>query len=202
MIYFIEGKIEELSPTFVLINTNGIGYGIEISVRSAEQLTLGDKVKLYTQQIIRDDAHILYGFHNITEKQCFNMLITVSGVGVNTARVILSSLSPQDVVAAILYDDVKTFQSVKGIGTKTAQRILVDLKDKAAKFNIIQDVDKELVGSSENIVHPHQYKQEALSALETLGFNLNLASKAIDKLLKTEAISSVEDLIKKALGRL
>lgn len=202
MIYFIEGKIEELSPTFVLINTNGIGYGIQISVRCAEQLTLGEKVKLYTQQVIREDAHLLFGFHNTTEKQCFNMLVTVSGVGVNTARVILSSLSPKDVVAAILYDDVKTFQSVKGIGSKTAQRILVDLKDKAAKFNISQGTEKESITSSETAIHPHQYKQEALSALETLGFNINLASKAIDKILKTEAISSVEDLIKKALGRL
>lgn len=200
MIYFVEGKIEETTPTYSVINCNGIGYVVQTSVRTAEVLKDKENVRLLTQLIIRDDAHILYGFYEKEERDCFNMLVTVSGVGVNTARVILSSLSPGEVVSAIMYDDVNTFKKVKGIGAKTAQRILVDLKDKAAQFNLDLKVDEQLsTGGGEEI---YTMKNEALTALTVLGFNSNIANKVLDKLIKTEDIPSVESLIKKALSKL
>ncbi|MGB1295186.1 MAG: Holliday junction branch migration protein RuvA [Flavobacteriales bacterium] len=200
MIYFLEGKIEELTPTFVVLNCNGVGYVIQISVRTAEVLKEKKEVRLLTQLIIRDDAHILYGFYEKEDRDCFNMLVTVSGVGVNTARVILSSLSANEVVSAILYDDVNTFKKIKGIGAKTAQRILVDLKDKAAALNITNQIDDSISvtdGGGHNSI-----KTEALTALTVLGFNNNIAKKVIDKIIGSEEISTVEDLIKKALAKL
>lgn len=200
MIYFLEGKIEELTPTFVVLNCNGVGYVIQISVRTAEVLKEKREVRLLTQLIIRDDAHILYGFYEKEDRDCFNMLVTVSGVGVNTARVILSSLSASEVVSAILYDDVNTFKKIKGIGAKTAQRILVDLKDKASALNITNQIDDSISvadGGGHNSI-----KTEALTALTVLGFNNNIAKKVIDKIIGSEEISTVEDLIKKALAKL
>jgi len=200
MIYFLEGKIEELTPTFVVLNCNGVGYVIQISVRTAEVLKEKKEVRLLTQLIIRDDAHILYGFYEKEDRDCFNMLVTVSGVGVNTARVILSSLSASEVVSAILYDDVNTFKKIKGIGAKTAQRILVDLKDKASALNITNQIDDSISvadGGGHNSI-----KTEALTALTVLGFNNNIAKKVIDKIIGSEEISTVEDLIKKALAKL
>lgn len=200
MIYFVEGKIEELTPTYSVINCNGVGYIIQTTVRTAEMLKDKESVRLLTQLIVRDDAHILYGFFEKEERDCFNMLVTVSGVGVNTARVILSSLSPGEVVSAILYDDVNTFKKVKGIGAKTAQRILVDLKDKAAQLNLNTKVEEQMsIGQGEEI---YTIKNEALTALTVLGFNANIAGKVLDKLIKTEEIDSVENLIKKALTKL
>lgn len=200
MIYFVEGKIEELTPTYAVINCNGLGYVIQISVRTAEVLKGKESVRLLTQLIVRDDAHILYGFYEKEDRDCFNMLVTVSGVGVNTARVILSSLSAQEVVAAILYDDVNTFKKIKGIGAKTAQRILVDLKDKAAQLNLTEKIeDLPTTPGGQSII---TFKPEALTALTVLGFNANIANKVLDKILKTEEILSVEDLIKKALAKL
>lgn len=201
MIYFIEGKVEEITPIFTVINCNGVGYVIQTSVRTAEMIKGKDTVRLLTQLIIRDDAHILYGFFEKEERDCFNMLVTVSGVGVNTARVILSSLSPGEVVAAIMYDDVNTFKKVKGIGAKTAQRILVDLKDKASQLNLNTKVEEQLSvgGNGEEL---YTMKNEALTALTVLGFNANIAGKVLDKLVKTEEVVSVENLIKKALAKL
>jgi len=200
MIYFVEGKIEELTPTYAVINSNGLGYVIQISVRTAEVLKGKTSVRLLTQLIIRDDAHILYGFYEKEDRDCFNMLVTVSGVGVNTARVILSSLSAQEVVSAILYDDVKTFQKIKGIGAKTAQRILVDLKDKAAQLDLSNKIDH--IPSTPEGQPVLAFKSEALTALTVLGFNTNVTNKVLDKILKTDEVLSVEDLIKKALARL
>lgn len=201
MIYFVEGKIEELTPTYVVLNCNGLGYVIQISVRTAEVIKGKESVRLLTQLIVRDDAHILYGFYEAEDRDCFNMLVTVSGVGVNTARVILSSLSAQEVVSAILYDDVNTFKKIKGIGAKTAQRILVDLKDKAAQLNLSNKVD-DLSSPSGSVQSGAAHKAEALTALTVLGFNTNIANKVLDKILKAEEVLSVEDLIKKALARL
>lgn len=201
MIYFVEGKIEELTPTYAVINCNGLGYVIQISIRTAEALKGKERARLLTQLIVRDDAHILYGFYEREDRDCFNMLVTVSGVGVNTARVILSSLSAQEVVAAILYDDVNTFKRIKGIGAKTAQRILVDLKDKAAQLDVSNKEDIQHL-SAENSSSGIAFKSEALTALTVLGFNANITNKVLDKILKTEDVLSVEDLIKKALARL
>lgn len=201
MIYFVEGKIEELTPTYAVLNCNGLGYVIQISVRTAEVIKGKESVRLLTQLIVRDDAHILYGFYEAEDRDCFNMLVTVSGVGVNTARVILSSLSAQEVVSAILYDDVNTFKKIKGIGAKTAQRILVDLKDKAAQLNLSNKVD-DISSPSGSVQSSATHKAEALTALTVLGFNANIANKVLDKILKAEEVLSVEDLIKKALARL
>ncbi len=201
MIYFVEGKIEELTPTYAVINCNGLGYVIQISVRTAEALKGKESARLLTQLIVRDDAHILYGFYEREDRDCFNMLVTVSGVGVNTSRVILSSLSAKEVVAAILYDDVNTFKRIKGIGAKTAQRILVDLKDKAAQLDVSNKEDIQYL-SVENSSSGMAFKSEALTALTVLGFNANITNKVLDKILKTEDVLSVEDLIKKALARL
>ena len=201
MIYFVEGKIEELTPTYAVLNCNGLGYVIQISVRTAEALKGKESTRLLTQLIVRDDAHILYGFFQREDRDCFNMLVTVSGVGVNTARVILSSLSAQEVVSAILYDDVNTFKRIKGIGAKTAQRILVDLKDKAAQLDVSNKTEM-LSTVTESIQSAVAFKSEALTALTVLGFNANITNKVLDKILKTEDVSSVEDLIKKALARL
>ncbi len=201
MIYFVEGRVEELTPTYAVLNCNGLGYIVQISVRTAETLKGKERARLLTQLIIRDDAHILYGFYEKDERDCFNMLVTVSGVGVNTARVILSSLAAQEVVAAILYDDVNTFKKIKGIGVKTAQRILVDLKDKAAQLDLTNKTENAGI-SSESTSGSIAFKQEALTALTVLGFNTNIANKVLDKILKTEEVSSVEDLIKKALAKL
>lgn len=201
MIYFVEGKIEELTPTYAVLNCNGLGYVIQISVRTAEALKGKESARLLTQLIVRDDAHILYGFFQREDRDCFNMLVTVSGVGVNTARVILSSLSAQEVVSAILYDDVNTFKRIKGIGAKTAQRILVDLKDKAAQLDVSNKTEM-LSTVTESIQSAVAFKSEALTALTVLGFNANITNKVLDKILKTEEVSSVEDLIKKALARL
>ena len=201
MIYFVEGKIEELTPTYVVLNCNGLGYVIQISVRTAEVIKGKESVRLLTQLIVRDDAHILYGFYEREDRDCFNMLVTVSGVGVNTARVILSSLSAQEVVSAIIYDDVNTFKKIKGIGAKTAQRILVDLKDKATQLDLSHKVDSlpEAVAEGKEKV---TFKAEALTALTVLGFNANITNKVLDKIIKTEEVLSVEDLIKKALAKL
>ena len=201
MIYFVDGKIEELTPTYAVINCNGLGYVVQISVRTAESLKGKESARLLTQLIVRDDAHILYGFYEKDERDCFNMLVTVSGVGVNTARVILSSLSAQEVVSAILYDDVNTFKKIKGIGAKTAQRILVDLKDKAAQLDLTNKTEL-LDTATTNSPTTVSFKPEALTALTVLGFNANIANKVLDKILKTEDVLSVEDLIKKALARL
>jgi Holliday junction DNA helicase RuvA len=204
MIYFIEGIIEELSPTFVVINCHGVGYQLQVSVRTAEMFKVQDKVKVLTQLVVREDAHILYGFHSAEERDCFNMLVTVSGIGVNTARVILSTVSAQEVVNAILYDDETTFKKVKGVGAKTAKRIILDLKDKAGKLKLESKIDLE--SESENNLDDgkkmYLYKNEALNALTVLGFSGLQANKVLDSILKNDSFTSVEDLIKKALAKL
>ncbi|MCT4664133.1 MAG: Holliday junction branch migration protein RuvA [Flavobacteriales bacterium] len=201
MIYFIEGKIEELTPTYVVVSTHGVGYHIQVSVRTAEQLQEGSNIRLLTQMIVKEDAHLLFGFADKLERDTFNMLITVSGIGVNTARVILSTLSSNDVISAIMYDDDNSFKKVKGIGAKTAKRIILDLKDKASKLQVESMIVEE---SSEMTSGKQQFhlKNEALTALTVLGFSSAQCTKVLDAILKKEEISSVEDLIKKALAKL
>ncbi|RLD90857.1 MAG: Holliday junction branch migration protein RuvA [Bacteroidetes bacterium] len=190
MYAFIRGKLAEVTPTYVVIENQGIGYFINITVNTYSQIKDLKEVSLFTHLVVREDAHILYGFAKENERQLFLMLITVSGVGANTARLILSSLSTEETYTAITQGNTMVLQGVKGIGGKTAQRIIIDLRDKLIK----QDIKLEKIPSGHNTL-----KNEALSGLLILGFNKTTAEKAVNKVLKQTEINSVELLIKEAL---
>jgi Holliday junction DNA helicase RuvA len=191
MYSYIEGKLVEKNLTNVVIESNGIGYLINISLNTYSLLGDEEKCKLYTHFIVREDAQLLYGFAEEEERKLFRHLISVSGVGANTARLILSSLSPNELYEAIISNNVPVLQSIKGIGSKTAQRIIVDLRDKLEK----EGIPTEKLGIQHNTK-----KDEALSGLIILGFNKNTAEKALTKILQTENKDlSVEQLIKSAL---
>ena len=190
MLDYIKGKVAELSPTQLIIEQSGIGYEINISLFSYTQLQGAEECKIFVHQVIREDAHLLFGFFDKEERNIFRLLISVSGVGANTARMILSSMSPEEVQNAISEGNVSLLQSIKGIGAKSAQRIIVDLKDKVAKTTD----PSQLFKPANNTI-----KKEALSALEILGFGKKQAEKVLDKLLADEDDIAVEDLIKKAL---
>ncbi len=191
MYAFISGDLVEVNPAYVVIQTQGIGYLINISLYTYTHIKDLKSCKLYTHQVIREDAHTLYGFHTEDERDIFRQLISVSGIGPNTARMILSSLSYEEVVSAILQEQVQPFQKIKGIGTKSAQRIIIDLKDKVGKTLKYPDF---------SVPRHNTHQQEALSALILLGFNKVQAGKAVDKVsgeLGPEA--SVESIIKTCL---
>ena len=190
MIAHIEGILESETPNQVIIDVSGIGYFLNISLNTFELLPSKGKLRLYTQLIVREDAHILYGFWEEQERIMFKELINVSGVGASTALMILSSMKPSDVMTAVNQSDVEAFKSVKGIGLKSAQRIIVDLKGKLEKF----ESNSEIFSSQDNT-----YKNEALSALTVLGIDKKKAAKTIDEILKTQEINSVEELIKTTL---
>lgn len=190
MYAFIAGKIVELTPAYVVIDNHGVGYFINITLNTFTAIGEQSEVKLYTHLQVLEDAHNLFGFYTSKERDMFELLISVSGVGCNTARLILSSLTVNELSTAIANENNKTIQAVKGIGSKTAQRIIVDLKDKVKKTEYAE----EIVETVDNTV-----KNEALSALVILGFSKNAASKAIDKLLKQSPDTSVEVLIREAL---
>jgi len=190
MIEHIQGKLVEKNPTNAIIDCSGVGYNINISLNTFSKIPDAENLKLYTHLVIREDAHLLYGFYEKTEREIFRMLISVSGVGVNTARVILSTLTPSQAQEAIISENVDLLKSVKGIGAKTAQRIILDLKDKVGKNIEISDISLPKHNSS---------KDEALSALEVLGFARKQSVKVVDKFLKNEPGLTVEELIKSAL---
>ena len=190
MYAFIAGKIAELTPAYAIVDNHGVGYFINITLNTFTAIGEQSEVKLYTHLQVLEDAHNLFGFYTAKERDMFELLISVSGVGCNTARLILSSLTVNELSTAIANEDTKTIQAVKGIGGKTAQRIIVDLKDKVRKT----DYAEEIVETVDNTV-----KNEALSALVILGFSKNMASKALDKLLKQSPDASVEVLIREAL---
>lgn len=190
MYAFISGKITEITPAYVIVDNHGVGYFISITLNTFAAIGEQTEVKLYTHLQVLEDAHNLFGFYTSKERDMFELLISVSGVGCNTARLILSSLTVDELSNAIANEDVRTIQAVKGIGSKTAQRIVVDLKDKVKKAEYVE----EIVGVVNNTV-----KSEALSALVILGFSKNAASKALDKLLKQSPDASVEELIREAL---
>lgn len=193
MITQIKGKLIEKNPTYVVIDSNGVGYLINVSLNTFSLLGNDENITLYTHLQIRDDAHTLYGFTSKTEREIFRLLISVSGVGAGTARTMLSSMTSEEIQQAIASENVKLLQSVKGIGVKTAQRIIVDLKDKIIKtFNI-----DELYSTEDNTS-----KEEALSALEVLGFARKQSEKVIAGILKQSPNESVETLIKQALKSL
>ena len=190
MYAFIAGKIAELTPAYAIVDNHGVGYFINITLNTFTAIGEQPEVKLFTHLQVLEDAHNLFGFYTAKERDMFELLISVSGVGCNTARLILSSLTVNELSTAIANEDTKTIQAVKGIGGKTAQRIIVDLKDKVRKT----DYAEEIVETVDNTV-----KNEALSALVILGFSKNAAGKALDKLLKQSPDASVEVLIREAL---
>lgn len=191
MYAFIEGKIAGINPAEVVIDCQGVGYDISISVNTYSQIKDLESCRLLTHLSVKEDAMVLYGFAREDERRLFRQLITVSGVGAGTARLILSSLTPDEVTNAIVLGQANILQKVKGIGGKTAQRIIIDLKDKLGKDQGV----KEILGSTYNTK-----REEALSALSMLGFNKSLTEKAIDRIIKEEGTSlTVEQLIKSAL---
>ncbi len=190
MIEYLNGKLIELNPAHVVIDINGMGYFVHISLSTYTQLSGQQNARLYIHQVIREDAHLLYGFHNTDERELFRMLISVSGVGANTGMLFLSSLSANEIKSSIVSDDINKLKSVKGIGLKTAQRIVVELKDKLAK---------EPLNANIFSVENNTCRDEALSALVTLGFARKNAEKVIDMTLSKNPDFKVEQIIKEAL---
>jgi Holliday junction DNA helicase RuvA len=193
MIAHIQGKLVEKTPTDVVIDCNGVGYHINISLHTFSLLPQSEFIKLYTYLQIKEDAHSLYGFVEKSERELFKLLLSVSGIGAGIARTMLSSLDPKQIIQAIGNGDVGTIQSIKGIGNKTAQRVILDLRDKVLK---LYDLD-EISVAQHNI-----NREESLSALEVLGYVRKNAEKVVDKILKENPEASVETIIKQALKNL
>ena len=193
MITQIRGRLVEKNPTYVVVDCAGVGYLLHVSLQTYSSLPTDENIRLFTHLSIREDAHTLYGFITKTEREVFKLLISVSGVGPSIARTMLSSMNSEEVQNAIASENVALIQSVKGIGAKTAQRVIVDLKDK-----ILKTFDIDEVSLSSNNTN----KEEALSALEVLGFNRRQSEKVITAILKETPNATVELLIKKALKNL
>ena len=192
MITHVKGRLVEKNPAFVVIDCNGIGYLLRISLHTFSQIGDSESCMLYTHLSIKEDSHTLFGFAEREERELFRHLISVSGVGPNTAQMILSSLSPEDAQQAILAENVSILKSVKGIGGKTAQRIILDLKDKLSKQGIIVE---------QSFAKHNTTREEALSALTMLGFSKNAIEKVIDKELQEGALV-VEELVKRVLKKM
>jgi len=193
MIDYIKGEIARITPTYLIMETGGIGYLINISLTTFSRLETMKEFKVLIHEVIREDSHQLFGFAEEEERDIFRFLISVSGVGANTARMMLSSLSPGEIEKAILGSDVNLLKSVKGIGLKTAQRIIVDLKDKLGKHT----GTGEIFAFADNTI-----RDEALSALVMLGFAKSTVVKVLDKIARDEKNLTVEDMIKRALKNL
>ncbi|MBR2262069.1 MAG: Holliday junction branch migration protein RuvA [Paludibacteraceae bacterium] len=192
MFEYIKGKITDLSPTSAVIETNNIGFSINISLNTYTAIDGKNEALLYIYEAVREDAFTLYGFSSKEERALFLLLISVSGVGANSARMILSTYSVQELETIISTENVKQLKGVKGIGSKTAERIIVDLKDKVNK-----------VGINESIFSPsNAIKEEALAALVVLGYNQSAANKVVDVILKENPSFTIEKTIKEALNRL
>ena len=191
MYEYIQGKLVEKSPAHAVVDINGIGYLLNISIHTYSQIQVDEMCTLYTHLVVREDDMLLYGFADKDERELFRQLISVSGVGVNTARMILSSVSPAEVIRAISEENAALLQRIKGIGGKTAQRIIIDLKDKVAR---------ELIPYEKSGIRHNTKKEEALSGLIILGFPKMVAEKALNRIIETEGTElSVEQLIKHAL---
>lgn len=193
MITHIRGKLIEKNPTHAIIETNGVGYWLNISLNTFSQLPDNEAVLLYTHLSVKEDSHTLFGFISKTEREIFRLLISVSGVGPSIARTMLSSMDTDEIQRAIASGNVGVIQSVKGIGVKTAQRVLVDLRDKISKTYVVDEVYAAQNNTNKN---------EALTALEVLGFTKKQCEKVLDKILLEDKTLSVEILIKKALKNL
>ncbi|MFV8359610.1 Holliday junction branch migration protein RuvA [Flavobacterium sp. LS1P3] len=193
MIAHLQGKLVEKSPTHIVIDCGGVGYHVNISLHTYSLLPNTDFIKVYTHLQIKEDAHTLFGFVEKSEREIFKMLLSVSGIGASIARTMLSSLDPKQITNAIASGDVVTIQSIKGIGSKTAQRVILDLKDKVLK---LYDLDEVSMSQS------NTNRDEALSALEVLGFLRKSSERVVEKIVKEDPEASVESIIKKALKNL
>lgn len=188
MIHFLKGDFFALTPTYVVVDCSGIGYEAKISLNTYEELSANKTQIVYTQLIVREDAQLLYGFSTTEERELFNLLISVSGIGPSTAMIMLSSIKPEEIASAITNEDVNTIKAVKGIGPKTAQRLIIELKDKMLKTDI---------STSKSPLENNTERFDALSALLSLGFNRKAIDKALDKVGSDG--KTVEQLIKEAL---
>jgi Holliday junction DNA helicase RuvA len=189
---YIKGHLEELTPAYAVVELNGIGYFLNISLNTYSKLTGRKEIMLYLHYIVREDAQIFYGFLEKSERELFRLLISVSGIGANTARMILSSMSPDEAILAISSNNVDALKAVKGIGVKTAQRVIIELRDKISTDKV----------SEIQLFKESPYKEEAASALVMLGFSKTDVNKVIDKLLAKNEVSSVGALVKLALKQL
>ncbi len=194
MIHHIKGRLVEKAPTHAVVEAGGVGYFLNISLITFSKLGNEENCTLYTHLSIKEDAHTLYGFAEKSEREIFRQLISVNGVGASTARVMLSSLTAEEITTAILTGDVTALKSIKGIGLKTAQRIIVDLKDKLGK---VEGVEQNILTFANNTT-----RDEALSALLALGFTKNSVEKVLNKVLKSQPELDIEGLIKEALKNL
>ncbi|WP_188598597.1 Holliday junction branch migration protein RuvA [Polaribacter pacificus] len=193
MITQIKGRLVEKNPTYVVIDCNGVGYLLHISLQTFSALPDHEAITLFTHLSVKEDAHTLYGFIDKTEREIFRLLISVSGVGPSIARTMLSSMTTDEIQQAIASENTAVIQGVKGIGAKTAQRVIIDLKDK-----ILKTFDMDVISVGQNNTN----KEEALSALEVLGFNRKQSDKVVNTILKEHRDATVEFLIKKALKSL
>ena len=193
MIAHIQGKLVEKTPTEVVIDCGGVGYHINISLHTYSLLPQADQIKLFTYLQIKEDAHTLFGFVEKSEREIFKLLLSVSGIGANIARTMLSSIDPKQIIQAIASGDVGTIQSIKGIGAKTAQRAILDLKDKVLKIYDLEEIS----------MAPHNInKEESLSALEVLGYPRKTSERLVEKILNENPTATVEAIIKQALKNL
>ncbi|WP_299532294.1 Holliday junction branch migration protein RuvA [Ulvibacterium sp.] len=193
MIHHLKGRLIEKNPTHVIIECGGVGYFVNISLHTFSKISDSEDINLFTHLQVKEDSHTLFGFAEKTERDIFRLLLSVSGIGSSTARTMLSSLSPPQIREAIASDNVVAIQAIKGIGAKTAQRVILDLRDKILK---VYDVGEVSIDSN------NTNKEEALSALEVLGFARRQAEKAVDKVLNQDPSLSVENIIKHALKNL
>ena len=193
MITHIQGKLIEKNPTNVVIDCNGVGYHLNISLYTYSQLSNQENLRLYTHLHVKEDSHTLYGFSSLSEREIFRLLISVSGIGTNIARTMLSSLTPKQVREGIALGDVALIQSVKGIGSKTAQRVIIELKDKVLK---VYDIEEGTLTKN------NTNKEEALSALEVLGFTKKQSERVVDRIISDHPEANIETIIKEALKKL
>ncbi len=192
MITQIKGRLVEKSPTELVVDCNGVGYSINISLNTFSQLNKEENIKLFTHLIVKEDSHTLFGFSTKSERELFKLLISVSGVGASTARTMLSSLTPVEIISSINNEDVNSVQSIKGIGSKTAQRIILELKDKVLS---LESDDSQIQMISKDA-------DEAITALEVLGYSRKQTSKIVNQIKTENHGITVESLIKKALNKL
>ena len=193
MIAHIQGKLVEKTPTDVIIDCNGVGYFVNISLNTYSKIPDTEVVKLFTFLQIKEDSHSLYGFVEKSERELFKLLLSVSGIGANIARTMLSSLDPKQIIQSIATGNVTVIQSIKGIGSKTAQRVILDLKDKVIKIYNIDEI---------STVQNNTLREETLSALEVLGYPKKSAERLVDKIVAENPDASLESIIKLALKSL
>ena len=191
MIFSLQGTVQELTPTYAVINVQGVGYYVGISLLTSQKLLLNQEIFLFIQQIIREDAHLLFDFNTRSEKEMFILLLSVTGVGAVSALILLSTFSLNEIASAVLSGNSALIQKAKGIGAKTAERIIVDLKDKVQKFNTSEENISTFVNN--------KIKEESLSALEVLGIPKRMSEKIADKIIKQNPSISVEELVKQIL---